>query len=35
MLTLLPKGAQTKFLKFFCLKIFSISISWTAGQNGG
>ena len=24
MLTLLPKGAQTKLLKFFCLKIFSI-----------
>ncbi len=23
-LTLLPKGAQTKILKFFCLKIFSI-----------
>jgi hypothetical protein len=23
MLTLLPKGAQTKLLKFFCLKIFS------------
>ncbi len=24
MLTLLPKGAQSKLLKFFCLKIFSI-----------
>ncbi len=24
MVTLLPKGAQTKVLKFFCLKIFSI-----------
>jgi hypothetical protein len=24
MLTLLPKGAQTKLLKFFCLMIFSI-----------
>ncbi len=24
MVTLLPKGAQTKLLKFFCLKIFSI-----------
>ncbi len=24
MLTLLPKGAETKLLKFFCLKIFSI-----------
>ncbi len=26
MLTLLPKGAQTKLLKFFCLKIFSICL---------
>ena len=24
MLTLLPKGVQTKLLKFFCLKVFSI-----------
>jgi hypothetical protein len=24
MVTLVPKGAQTKLLKFFCLKIFSI-----------
>jgi hypothetical protein len=28
MLTLMPKGAQTKLLKFFCLKIFSICHRW-------
>ena len=26
MLTLLPKGVQTKLLKFFCLKVFSIEL---------
>ncbi len=35
MLTLLPKGAQTKLLKFFCLKIFSICHPTSVVDTGG
>jgi hypothetical protein len=32
MFTLLPKGVQTKLLKFFCLKVFSICLELRISQ---